>query len=652
MQMRHRRFRNILQIALKLDHVIQRALQIGFDALAIFGALAGAMFLRLELFTFLHEPKFFISYALVLVPTLTVFAKMGLYRVFMRYVSTEIAVLVAFGSCISAITLIFTKVTVAPFIPWSIPIIYVALLFIAVTGSRFTLRAMFRSTSEKRRKYIAIYGAGAAGAQLLQSLTSSPDYRVQIILDDNPHLQGHHLFGLRVMSFEEAAENFEALEIDFLLLTMPSASITERNNIIFKLNNYSLEVKTIPAVSSLINGSAQITEFKDIALEDLLGRERVDPLPELLGKNISQKVVLVTGAGGSIGSELCRQIITLLPRQLILLDISELAIYNIVAELESQAQKLQVTLIPRVGSVEDRAFVSSTMAQQNIDTVFHAAAYKHVPLMEQNIYQAIKNNSLGTLVLADESVRSGVSHFTLISTDKAVNPTNVMGSSKRLAERICQTINNEQSATRFSMVRFGNVLGSSGSVVPLFKKQIAEGGPITLTHPDVVRYFMTTNEAVQLLIQASSLAKGGEVFVLDMGIPVKIKDLAFKMARLSGLQPYLEGDSTEGEGNIAVRISGLRPGEKMYEELSHGNNLIGTKHPRVMMINEKAMKSQDMRKLMADLVKLVTEQDHRGLLNCLIKNADYAPYDAQLEEKSNTPTSKTVAESNKILPFQ
>jgi len=645
------RFRNILRLALTLDRAVQRGLQMGFDALAVFGALVGAMALRLETFTFLDQPGFFLSYALILVPTLYLFAKMGLYRAFMRYVSTEIAVLVALGSGVAAILVMIAKLLLAAFIPWSIPIIFGALLFIAVTGSRFTLRAMFRATTEKRRKYVAIYGAGAAGAELLQTLASSSAYRVQMIIDDNPGLQGQRLFGLRVMSFEEAAENFGALDVDIVLLAMPSAGFSARQAIIAKVNEYALEVKMIPAVGKLIDGSAQITEFKDVAIEDLLGRERVDPITKLMGKNIHRKTVLVTGAGGSIGSELCRQIIELAPKRLLLMDVSELAVYTILAELDAQAAQRGVALVPLVGGVQDRPFVAASMAQQKIDTIYHAAAYKHVPLMEQNILQAIKNNTIGTLVLAEEAVRTRVPSFTLISTDKAVNPTNVMGASKRLAERICQAMNAEQKVTRFSMVRFGNVLGSSGSVVPLFQRQIAAGGPITLTHADVVRYFMTIGEAVQLVIQASALARGGEVFVLDMGVPVKIKDLAFKMVQLSGLRPYLEEGAQQGEGDIAIRITGLRPGEKMYEELSYGKGLVGTKHPRIMTVREAAMPVREMRALIQHLERLIEARDIKALFTCLAKDADYTAGESQATLASAAPQASETerADDNIVL---
>ena len=625
------RFVGILQTGLHFllsaDVRVQSALQILFDALIIIVALTVAMFLRIENFDFLQEHEFFVCYASLLFPTIFLFARMGLYRAFLRYLSTEIAVPVALGSGFSALVLLVTSLTLVSFIPWTVSLIHAALMFILLCGSRFIIRTLFHVGGSRKRKNVVVYGAGEAGAQILQSLRTSLDYRVRMVIDDNPKIVGQKIFGLRIMSFAEAAKRFENYEIDMVLLSMPSMGLAARQKIFARVNEHSLEVKTIPPVASLIDGSANITEFKDVAIEDLLGRESVAAMPNLLGKNIRDKTVLVTGAGGSIGSELCRQIIQLQPQKLLLLDVSELAIYTISEEFKKQAAERGVELVPLIGSVQDRPFIAAAMRSNRINTVYHAAAYKHVPLMEQNIIQAVKNNTIGTMVLAEEAVRAEVASFTLISTDKAVNPTNIMGASKRLAERVCQMTGFEQTKTRFSAVRFGNVLGSSGSVVPLFKQQISAGGPITLTHPDVTRYFMTIAEAAQLVIQASSLAKGNEVFVLDMGRPVKIKDLAFKMVQLSGLTPYLEeeGKPAEIEGDIALRITGLRPGEKMYEELTFENNLIGTGHPRIMMVSETTITAKEMRKVADELDALISTEDQAGLVRKLIETAGYIP---------------------------
>ena len=638
---------NLSHLLLGAEKWLKNALKIFVDALMILIALTAAVFLRIETLFFIKELEFITCFAFVLFPTIFFFARIGLYRAFMRYVSTEIAVLVALGSGFSALALLVTSLMLVSFIPWTVTVIYAALLFILVCGSRFIIRALFRMSGSRKRKKLAVYGAGEAGAQILQSLRTSPDYRVRMVIDDNPKIRGQEIFGLRIMSFAEAAKKFEDFEIDTVLLAMPSMGSAARRKIFARVNEHALEVKTIPSLASLINGSAKITEFKDVAIEDLLGRERVAPLSDLMEKNIVGKTVLVTGAGGSIGSELCRQIIQLKPQKLLLLDVSELAIYTISGEVGHDASKFGVELVSLVGPVQDRPFIAAAMRSHKVDTIYHAAAYKHVPLMEQNILQAVKNNTLGTMVLAEEAVRAGVATFTLVSTDKAVNPTNIMGASKRLAERVCQMMNHHQKNTRFSMVRFGNVLGSSGSVVPLFKKQIAAGGPLTLTHPDVTRYFMTIGEAVQLVIQASSLAKGSEVFVLDMGRPVKIIDLAFKMVQLSGLKPYLEGvgDADDNEGDIAVRITGLRSGEKMYEELSHSNNLVGTAHPRIMKVTEAAMTAKEMRIVVERLGALVEAEDRAGLIELLVEIADYLPENAETAAIAETQISLTAGKN-------
>ena len=618
-----------VQIAL---HSIQNAsrtikitLQVSLDAVVIFLSLVSAVLLRTETIRFLNNSEFFTGSVIILCGTLFAFARIGLYRAFTRYLSSETAVLIAAGTAISAVLLLLIKLILLPLIPWPVVIIFFSLSFIGLCGSRFLLRAAFRIGIPGQRKNLAVYGAGKVGVQILQSLKGSPEYRARIVIDDDPQLQGKQLFGVRIMGLDEAAKHFERFNIDTVLLAISNASFSERKQIIDQISNHTLNVKSIPSVDNVIENSVGINDFKDVAIEELLGRDSIVPLPDLLGKNTTNKTVLVTGAGGSIGSELCRQIMELKPERLLMLDLSELATYTTLAELEATANQLEVDLVPLIGSVQDRAFISDALATHQVDTIYHAAAYKHVPLMEANVVQAIKNNTLGTLVLAEEAVQAAVASFTLISTDKAVNPTNVMGASKRLAERICQMISFNQTKSRFSIVRFGNVLGSSGSVVPLFKKQIATGGPVTLTHQDVTRYFMTITEAVQLVIQASSLADGGEVFVLDMGKPIKIKDLAFKMIQLSGLKPVMEGDSFKGSQDIKVQVTGLRPGEKMFEELSYGKNLIGTAHPRIMRVAEEAPSSQQTHEAINQLKIMIKSQTTDGLIEVMTNFANYNP---------------------------
>ena len=634
---------NTLHFMQNANRTMKITLQISLDGLIISLSLISAIWLRIETLGFLRQSDFFAGSALILFLTLYAFARMGLYRAFTRYLSSETATLIAAGSGFSAITLFLVKLSLLSFIPWPVVIIYFSLLFIGLCGLRFLLRAAFRIGIPGQRRNLAVYGAGKAGVQILQSLKTNPEYRVRIIIDDNPQLQGKQIFGVRIMGFEEAAEYFERFNIDTVLLAIANVSFSARQKIIAQISNHMVQVKSIPSVNNMIESPAKIDNFNDVAIEDLLGRDSVAPLPGLLGRNIADKTVMVTGAGGSIGSELCRQIVQLKPKQLLVLDVSEPTIYTILTEIEAAANELEVDLVPLIGSVQDQAFIADALANHQIDTVYHAAAYKHVPLMELNVAQAIKNNTLGTLIVAEEAVRAKVSSFTLISTDKAVNPSNVMGASKRLAERICQMISLNQTKTQFSMVRFGNVLGSSGSVVPLFKKQISAGGPVTLTHPDVTRYFMTIGEAVQLVIQASSLAKGGEVFVLDMGKPLKIKDLAFKMIQLLGLKPYMEGDYSKQSGDIAVRVTGLRPGEKMFEELSYGDNLIGTVHPRIMTVAEEAISIQQTQEAVKQLKNVIESENYAGLIQIMKDFADYTPdaFPAIFAQKAKSGQSDT-----------
>jgi FlaA1/EpsC-like NDP-sugar epimerase len=446
-------------------------------------------------------------------------------------------------------------------------------------------------------------------------LKTGSDYRVRLVIDDSINIQGETLFGQRIYSFEDAVSRFKALNIDSVLLAMPSASRAQRQSIISNLVDIGINVKTIPGLASLINGSAEITELKNVAIDDLLGREPVAPDPNLMNTAIGGKVVLVTGAGGSIGSELCRQIIRWRPSRLIILDQSEYGIYLLEQEISTAAKEYDIQLTPVITSVLDSNFMLQTLGRYKVDTIYHAAAYKHVPLMEQNVMQGMKNNVFGTKTLAECAIETEVKNFILISTDKAVNPTNFMGASKRLCELLCQSLNKTTKKTNFSMVRFGNVLGSSGSVIPLFKKQIANSGPVTVTHEEVTRYFMTITEAAQLVVQAGALAKGGEVFVLDMGKPVRIINLVKKMIRLSGLAPFLEdsGDS----GDVAIRVTGLRPGEKLYEELAYDNNLLATAHPRIMNAQEKAMDPVELEIRLKKLECSINQANDEGMFKII-----------------------------------
>ena len=503
--------------------------------------------------------------------------------------------------------------------PLSVSFIYFAFLLIGISSFRFLVRTAYYYFGAGQRTPIAIYGAGEAGTQTIASLKSNPRYAPKLIIDDDPLLQGKVMYGLQILSFKSACEKCFKEDIDTVLLAIPSASLPRRQDIINQLSDRSLNVKTIPGLSSLIDGTTTISQIQNIDIEDLLEREAVTPNEGLIAKNISDKTVIVTGAGGSIGSELCRQIIEWRPKRLVTLDVSEAAIYQLSSSLTPRLEGLGIEILPLVGSIQDRDFVKNVLARYPADTIYHAAAYKHVPLMEQNIMQCVKNNVLGTRIVVEEAIAAKVSNFTLISTDKAVNPTNFMGASKRLAELVCLSLAETKPTTCISMVRFGNVLGSSGSVVPLFKRQIENGGPVTVTHQSVTRFFMTIPEAAQLVIQASSLAKGGDIFVLDMGTSIKIIDLAFRMVRLSGLKPYLKTQSNTDKGDIAIELTGLRPGEKLAEELTYSDALSPTEHPRIMTASEAALASNDFQAIMDEIVEALNNNQHDDLIRNIAK---------------------------------
>jgi len=459
-----------------------------------------------------------------------------------------------------------------------------------------------------KKKNILVYGAGEAGRQLVTSLENNPEFKVVGFLDDNDKLQKKILLGQTIYSLFDLKKLLITKEVNLVFLAMPSIVRNKRNQIIKKLNQFKLAVKTLPSISEIIDGRVTVSDIKDFTIEDLLNREQVQPNLELLSQSIKSKVVMVTGAGGSIGSEISRQIIKLKPKKLLLLELNEFALYKINEELKNITLNLKI--IPLLVNIQNLSRVEEVFKTFKVDTVYHAAAYKHVPLVEENICESVKNNVFGTFLIAELSLKYNVSNFVLISSDKAVRSTNIMGASKRLAEICVQALHNNQNKhTKIAIVRFGNVLQSSGSVIPKFKKQIKEGGPVTLTHADVTRYFMTITEASQLVIQAGAMAESCEVFVLDMGESVKIKDLIYKMIKFSGLTIK---DDKNLEGDIEVKITGLRSGEKLYEELLIGGNPQKTYH-------EKIKKAQDpftpFNKLKIDLDNLSTLLEENRVVN-------------------------------------
>ena len=605
-----------------LDTFKKRLIQITFDGLVSSIALLVAFFMRLETTDYLYRLDTYIGVSIVTVTSLSAFVVQGQYNNVTRHISIEAAYKTAIGSAVTCTVLLSCILLLGLEIPRSVPLIHAMLLWVFSTATRFFVRALAQNMTGGKSENVAIFGTNENSIQLMEALRKNQSYSVKMLIDDSNKMRGKNIGGVKIYELNDAVEKIRNQEINILLLATPGDINVLWSWVFDELSDHPLKVKTIPSVSSLISGRFEIAELKDIKIEDLLGREPVQHNPELMAKTIAGKTVLVTGAGGSIGSELCRQIILWQPRKLILLDVSEFATYTLLEELKQRLSSPSISLVPIIGSVQDRQFVKKIFDNFDVDTMYHAAAYKHVPLMEQNVMQCIANNVFGTLNVGELAIAAKVKHFILISTDKAVNPTNFMGASKRLAEIICQNLSTQNTKTCFSIVRFGNVLGSSGSVVPLFKKQIEKGGPITLTHPDVTRYFMTIPEAAQLVIQSGSIAKGGDVFVLDMGKPIKIIDLAKKMVTLLGLQPALNSSAQPQDGEILITITGLRPGEKLFEELTYGTNLIGTIHPRINTAVEKLMKEDELKSILSIASDAIRDGDHQKLYQIIGKVTD------------------------------
>jgi len=508
----------------------------------------------------------------------------GVYRFIVRTYNEVFMIKMGLATALTVAGLYALAYLTPAFIPTSIPLMFGFMMFAWVWFSRGIIRFIIRSylQADIQKKRVAIYGAGNAGQQVAAALYRSNEHLPVLFIDDKRSLSGQQLGRLKVYDSQTALKLMSKQKIDEILIALPSVGRIRKNEIVKFLEPAHLKITEIPGLTKLVDGEIRISDIQEIDIIDLLGRDPVPPIPELLAKNIQNKVVMVTGAGGSIGSELCRQIIKNQPKKIVIYELTEFALYSIDKELNLRSE---IEVIPILGTVLDQAKLERIIEQYQVQTVYHAAAYKHVPLVECNPLAGLKNNSIGTAFSLNAAVKKGVETFVLISTDKAVRPTNVMGASKRMAELYCQAMAVAQNQTQVSIVRFGNVLGSSGSVVPLFKQQIAKGGPITVTHPDVTRYFMTIPEASQLVIQAGALGQGGDVFLLDMGEPVRIQDLARQMIALSGLKVRETGSQN---GDIEIQYSGLRPGEKLYEELliDHEDTEI-TQHTRILRSFEK-----------------------------------------------------------------
>ncbi|MEB8387369.1 nucleoside-diphosphate sugar epimerase/dehydratase [Rhodobacteraceae bacterium KMM 6894] len=600
---------------LKLERAQKRILQLLADAALLLISFIGATLLRVETFAPMANPDFWLA-ALIYVPiSLLIFVRLGFYRAVVRYLSIRLLSTIMVGVLASSSVLLAATKLMELGLPWSVAAIHALIAMCFLGGLRMAMRQLLQRHVTERQVPVLIYGAGRSGRQLLSSLKEQSDFVPVAFADDAVQLHGSEIGGLRVHDPARLARLIEMHGIKLVLLAVPSASRAERSEIVQRLEMLPVRVQTIPGMSDIVTGKARVSDLNDVAIEDLLGRDPVPAMDELMADNIKGKVVMVTGAGGSIGSELCRQIVQQRPTTLILWELSELALYTMDLELRDLIADagLDVRIVPLIGSVQNPGRILAALEKFGVQTIYHAAAYKHVPLVEHNVVEGLRNNVFGTKTVSDAAIKAGVESFILVSSDKAVRPTNIMGASKRLAELVCQAAAERQTRTTFSMVRFGNVLGSSGSVIPRFRSQVEHGGPVTVTHPDMTRYFMTIPEASQLVIQAGALATGGDVFVLDMGEPLKIVDLADRIVRLSGLKPYRVSEGIDPtvnpQGDIAIIFTGLRPGEKMFEELLIGNEAVATQHPRIMTANDDHLPPEALDRLLDRLLAACQAQD-------------------------------------------
>lgn len=632
----------------------KRALQVVTDLGLVWLALWLAFVVRLG-FDELRDPLtdhlwLFAAASVVAIP---IFIRFGMYRAVMRYFGND--ALIAIFKAVSLSALILALVVYwfsnhKTVVPRSIIFNYWWLSLVMIGGLRLLMRQYFLGDWYAAKQHVpftrrdnglpkvAIYGAGAAGNQLLAALRMGGAMRPVAFIDDDESIADRAISGLQVFSGRDIQRMIDLTGAEEILLAIPSATRARRREVLGALESFPLHVRSVPSVMDLASGRVKVDDIQEVDIADLLGRDSVPAQEDLLAHCIAGQVVMVTGAGGSIGSELCRQILLLKPKALLLFEHSEFNLYSIHSELEQRIRResLPLRLVPFLGSIRNQQHLLDIMKMWQVNTVYHAAAYKHVPMVEHNIAEGVLNNVIGTLNTAQAALQANVANFVLISTDKAVRPTNVMGSTKRLSEMVLQALSREVAPvllgdanvarvnkTRFTMVRFGNVLGSSGSVIPLFHKQIKAGGPLTVTHPKITRYFMTIPEAAQLVIQAGSMGQGGDVFVLDMGEPVRIASLAEKMIHLSGLSVRSEHNP---HGDISIVFTGLRPGEKLYEELLIGDNVSLTSHPMIMTANEDYLDWDPLRERLVVLMKSVVEEDFdhvRQLLRELVSG--YTP---------------------------
>lgn len=621
-------------------------LAIGYDLIALSIAFFLSYFLRLggDIISFnLAEISVFFITVLF---TLICFYGFNVYSSIVRYFNAKASIKIIGILTLSAAICYLSSHFLGAFVPRSIPFSFLVLSSIMIAGARALIGFVIGKHWFEEREAVVIYGAGTTGRQLATALGSSKKYQVLAFIDQKTQYQGRSLFGVKIYSPEKIDwlnKKFRSFKV---LIAVSQVNPERMKQIVDHFEPYAIELLTVPSMYDIVSGKRSIDELREVSVDELLGREPVAPVPELLNANIDNKVVLVSGAGGSIGKEICRQIVKQSPSKLILLDVSEAFLYEINQEITELQQEFstEIPVVPLIGNVQNGMLMTRIFNQHKVQTIYHAAAYKHVPMVENNVIAGITNNVLGTYEIAQAAVFCEVETFVLISTDKAVRPTNVMGATKRLAELVLQGLAQRDHQTRFVMVRFGNVLGSSGSVVPLFKKQIRKGGPITVTHPDIIRYFMTIPEAAQLVIQAGAMGKGGDVFVLDMGEPVKIVDLAIKMTHLMGLTIK---DKDTPNGDITIEYSGLRPGEKLYEELLIDDHAQETSHPRILTANEYAIGWSEVTKLLLRLTDAM-EDENVTEIRRLLMEAPLGYQPEQIKAPAEQESDKSIEDDSPL----
>lgn len=608
---------------------LKKAIFLLHDVVLIICAFWLAVGLRLSIKLEWYNAENWQILAGTLLISIAVFVRLGLYRAVIRYAGNRILLVVFMGGLASVAAMLTTAFYLELPLPRSVPIMYFLLLLVLLVGSRFTIKGLLQNQDRSIKHPVIIYGAGESGRQLLESIKQADKFSPVAFVDDDKSLQKMVVHNTPIYAPAELPDLVERYRVESILLAMSVISRQRRQQIMNQIRHLPCKVLSMPSMRDLVEGKVTVRSLKEVSVVDLLGREAIEPDFELMQQNITGKVVMVTGAGGSIGAELCRQIVDQEPKTLILFEQSELSLYNIEQALSGIVghKKIPTQVIPAIGSVQHARRLTELMERFQVQTVYHAAAYKHVPLVEYNTIEGVQNNVFGTLRCAEAAIAAKVETFVLISTDKAVRPTSVMGASKRMAELVLQALaERTDHNTRFCMVRFGNVLGSSGSVIPLFEKQIAAGGPITLTHAEMTRFFMTITEAAQLVIQAGAMGQGGDVFLLDMGEPIKIIDLARQMIRLSGLEVR---DEHNPNGDIEIVITGLRPGEKLYEELLIGENPEGTNHPRIMSSKENMLSWAELEPILNSMEQACKAFEPHKIRDLLQQSpTDFAPTDA------------------------